>query len=104
MEGQLIDVYVEIDDQESENIIVLAKIIKDYEDKIEIKYLSEIGKKYEDQVVYNFDEEVSEIYKESISGYYDSTEMECAGYVFIQDVGYLRIEDLDSDYSPSDDE
>ena len=104
MEGQLVDVHVEIEDQETEHIIMMAKIVKEYSYKIEIRYLSETEKRHEDQIVYDFDEEVSEIQKESITGYYDSTDPECAGYVLIEDVGYVRVEDLDEDYSPSDDE
>lgn len=104
MEGQLIDVHVEFDENESDYVIMLAKIVKDYDHKIEIRYLSETKKRYEEQVVYNFDEEITTITKETITGYYDSTELECAGYVLIDNVGYIREEDLDDDYSPSDDE
>ena len=108
MEGQLIDVYVEVyplsDDHETEYIIMLAKIVKAFDFKIEIRYLSETTRRYEEQIVYEFEEEVTTITKESISGYYDSTDPECAGYVLIDNIGYVRKEDLDDDYTPSDDE
>lgn len=104
MEGQLVDVHVEIDENEPDYVIMLAKIVKEYDYNIEIRYLSETKKRYEEQVVYNFDEEITTITKESITGYYDSTEPECAGYLLIDNVGYVREEDLDDDYSPSDDE
>ncbi len=108
MEGQLVDVHVEIqpldDENEPDYVIMMAKIVEEYDYKIEIRYLSETEKRHEEQVVYNFDEEITAITKESITGYYDSTDPDCAGYVLIDGVGYLRREDLDDDYSPSDDE
>ena len=108
MEGQLIDVYVEVQsfdtDHEPEHVIMLAKVVKEYDYKIEIRYLSETTKRYEEQVVYNFDEEITIITKETITGYYDSTNPECAGYILIDNIGYVREEDLDDDYSPSEDE
>lgn len=108
MEGQLIDVHVEthsdVDEYDCDRTIMLARIVKEYDYKIEIQYLSVTNKRYEEHIVHQFDEGITEIYKESITGYYDSSDLEDAGYVYIEGTGYLIAEDVDDDYSPSDDE
>ncbi len=104
MEGQLVDVLVESDTHENMSYSMLAKITHVTNDGFLVKYLSETNKRHEDLIVFKFDDNETEIQKECVDGYYDSTEPECAGYVLIDNVGYVREEDLDDDYSPSDDE
>ena len=104
MEGQLIDVLGESDMDETMSCSMLAKITRETESGFVIKFLSETDKRHEDLIVFNFDENETEILKECVDGYYDSTEPECAGYVLVDDMGYVIAEALDDDYSPSDDE
>ena len=99
MEGQFIDVCVEISE---EKITMLAKIISEHDSNFHIRFMSETKRSHEDQIVYDFDDEITEISKETVSGYYDSSDPIVAGYIFIPGVGYLIKEDFDEDYSPSD--
>ena len=104
MENQLIDVLVESDVHENTSYSMLAKISRETNTGFIVKFLSETNKSHEDLIVFNFEDNETEIQKECVDGYYDSTDPECAGYVLIDNVGYVRREDLDDDYSPSDDE
>ena len=102
MKGQLIDVLIEADDGKvSTN---LAKIVEQCDDDktYKIKYLFETSKTYEDVPVYKFEKKVSEINVDSVDGYYDTTDIEIAGYTKIDGVGYVSKEDLDEDYDPSE--
>lgn len=103
MKGQLIDVLIESDD--GIQTITLAKIIEEVDSEIfKVKFLYESSKTHEDLNIFKFEKETSEIHKESVQGYYDSTDIEVAGYTKIDGVGYVNKEDLDNDYEPSESE
>lgn len=103
MDKHLIDVL--IDTEDDENNSQLARIIKKTQSGFKIQFLSETPILYEDRMrVFRFDKHIDEIEEESVSGYYDTGDIEEAGYIKIEGVGYVKSEDYDDDYNPSESE
>ena len=92
--GTLIDV-------NTEDGVLLAKVVDETEDTYSIKYLSPIKKKFNDHRVYDYDECVEEIEKECVSGFYDTGDEYVAGYLKIDGVGFVYEEQYDDDYEPT---
>ena len=102
MEKHLIDVLIETEDEDGNNS-QLARIIKKTQSGFKIQFLSETNILYEDRMrVFRFDKHTEEIEEESVSGYYDTPDIEEAGYIKIEGVGYVKSEDYDDDYNPSE--
>jgi len=102
MEKHLIDVLIETEDDDDNNS-QLARIIKKTQTGFKVQFLSETPILYEDRMsVFRFDKHTEEIGEESVSGYYDTTDIEEAGYIKIEGVGYVKSEDYDDDYNPSE--
>ena len=95
--GTLIDV-------NTEDGVLLAKIVDETEDTYSIKYLSPIKRKYNDLRVYDYDECTENIEKECVSGFYDTGDEAVAGYTLVEGGGFILNEDSDDDYDPTSDE
>lgn len=95
--GTLIDV-------NTEDGILLAKIVDETEDTYSIKYLSPIKRKYNDLRVYDYEECAEDIEKECVSGFYDTGDETVAGYTPVEGGGFILNEDSDDDYDPTSDE
>lgn len=93
----LVDILLEDD------VISLAKVIETLEKTLKIRYFSPTKKKYGDQRVYNYEDTVDEVDKECVNGYYDDDEDEsAAGFTYIENIGFVRVDD-ESDYDPESD-
>lgn len=104
MDKHIIDVLVETEDDDDNNS-QLARIIKKTQSGFKVQFLSEIPILYEDRMrVFRFDKHIVEIEEESVSGYYDTSDIEEAGYIKIEGIGYVKSEDYDDDYNPSESE
>ena len=104
MEKHIIDVLVETEDDDDNNS-QLARIIKKTQSGFKVQFLSETSILHEDKMrVFRFDKHIDEIEEESVSGYYDTEDIEEAGYIKIEGVGYVKSEDYDDDYNPSESE
>lgn len=100
MNKYLIDVLV---DSEGEDGLHLARIIENTLNGFKIQFLVGTSINHEDRMeVFRFEKEISEISEDSVSGYYDTNDIEEAGYIKIEGVGYIRRGDYDDDYAPSD--
>lgn len=95
--GTLIDV-------NTEDGILLAKIVDETEDTYSIKYLSPIKRKYNDLRVYDYEECAEDIEKGCVSGFYDTGDEAVAGYTPVEGGGFILNEDSDDDYDPTSDE
>ena len=95
--GTLIDV-------NTEDSVLLAKVVDETEDTYRIKYLSPIKRKYNDLRVYDYEECVEEVDKECVSGFYDTDDEAVAGYTQIEGGGFVLNEESDDDYDPTSDE
>ena len=101
MEKHLIDVLINSDNDDDK--YQLARIIKKTSSGFKVQFLYETSTLYEDRMsVFRFEKEVTEIEEESVSGYYDTADIEEAGYIKIDGVGYVNKEDYDDDYIPSE--
>jgi hypothetical protein len=93
----LVDILLEDD------VISLAKVVETLEKTLKIQYFSPTKKKYGDQRVYNYEDTVEEVDKECVNGYYGTDEDErVAGFTYIENIGFVRVDD-DSDYDPESD-
>ena len=95
--GTLIDV-------NTEDSVLLAKVVDETEDTYRIKYLSPIKRKYNDLRVYDYEECVEEVDKECVSGFYDTDDEAVAGYTRVEGGGFVLNEESDDDYDPTSDE
>lgn len=95
--GTLIDV-------NTEDGVLLAKVVDETEDTYRIKYLSPIKKRYNDQRIYDYDECTEDIEKECVSGFYDTDDETAAGYLQVEGGGFVLDEHSDDEYDPTSDE
>jgi hypothetical protein len=93
MENQLIDVVL------SEDVVSLARIVKDLGTSVKVQILNKnhCG-------IYIFDEEEEHVPKEAICGYYDTDDLEKTGLYIRTRFGYEQVSESDSDYEPQDDD
>ena len=77
-----------------------AKIINQTRTKLKIVYLNNSVEKPD---VYNYENVQFDISKDCVDKYYDSVREEEAGFTKTSE-GFIRTEDEDSDYEPSDSE
>jgi len=94
MDGTLIQVRVQGDET------MTAKIINQTRTKLKIVYLNNSVEKPD---VYNYENVHFEISKDCVDKYYDSVREEEAGFTKTSE-GFVRTEDEDSDYEPSESE
>ena len=93
----IVDVLIEIDNGKTTDLI--AKIVGETSKTFTVKYLSPTKKLHGDLAIYEYEAKSYTIDKECVSGYYDSTNEEDAGFIKV-DGGWVQA-DGDSDYSPS---
>lgn len=96
MKNQLIEIKVEESDENA-----VAKIIEETETTFSIKFLNETKKMYEGAKVYKFSNSVSEIEKECVDHFFNSKNVEDAGFEKIDGVGYI-LQDEGECYDPSE--
>jgi len=94
----LVDVLNELND--GSTIDLVGRIVGETGSTFTVRYLSPTKKFYGERVIYKYENETYEIDKLCVSGYYDSTEEEDAGFEKIEG-GWVQIES-ESDYQPSD--
>jgi len=94
---QIIEVLVELDNGKISNSF--ARIEKDLGSSYIIRYLSPTKKLHGDLKIYAYENETYKIDKESVSGFYDSTKEEDAGFVPV--VGGWVFDSESDDYIPS---
>ena len=94
----IVDVLNEIDNDRTVDLV--AKIVGETSKTFTVRYLSPTKKLFGDQVIYNYEDSTYEIDKECVSGYYDSTNEEDAGFLKIEG-GWVQEND-DSDYTTSE--
>lgn len=106
MKGQIINVKLQSETDPVFFYHLDAKIVEEKETTFVIKYLNETDKLYEGCMVFRFDSELSEIDKECVDGFYETSEIEEAGYEKIDGVGYIMDETTDcwAPSSPSESE
>jgi len=94
MIGQLIDVEME------NQVVALAKITGEMEEKFKVKYMSATTKRWGEHRLYNYEKEEYEITEDNICGYYNTSNEEIAGYEKVDgETGFIICEsDSDSDY------
>jgi hypothetical protein len=95
--NQIIEVLVELDNGKMSN--AFAKIEKDLGSSYLIRYLSPTKKLHGDLKIYAYENDTYEIDKESVSGFYDSTKEEDAGFVAVN--GGWVLDDEPDEYAPS---
>jgi len=94
----IVDVLNEIDNGRTVDLV--AKIVGETDKTFTVRYLSPTKKLHGDQVIYKYEDTTYEIDKDCVSGYYDSTNEEDAGFLKIEG-GWIQ-ETEDSDYTPSE--
>jgi hypothetical protein len=94
---EIIEVLVEFDNGKEGNAI--ARIEKDQGSSYVVRYLSPTKKLHGDLKIYAYEKETSVIEKSCVSGFYDSTKEEDAGFVAV-DGGWVLDEDTE-EYVPS---
>jgi len=111
MKNQLIEIKVEESDENA-----VAKIVEETETTFSVKFLNETKKTYEGAKIYKFSNSVSEIEKECVDHFFNSKNVEDAGFEKIDGVGYILQDegecydppesdtDTDSDVSSLDDD
>lgn len=83
-------------------VILIAKICKQSPKKrYHIKYLSPTDTKHNGKRVYNYENIIYEIDDSSISEYLNTDNERDIGYHKIDDGGFIKMSDIDSDYEPS---
>ena len=103
MEKHLIDVLIENEDGESE--YQLARIISKTETGFSVQFLTETSRLYEGSLrIFKFEKEHTEIEENSVNGYYDTDDIEDAGYIKVDGGGYVDKGEYDGDYDPSESE
>jgi hypothetical protein len=95
--NQIIEVLVELDNGKMSS--AFAKIEKDLGSSYIIRYLSPTKKLHGDLKIYAYESDTYTIDKESVSGFYDSTKEEDAGFVPVN--GGWVLDDEPDDYVPS---
>jgi hypothetical protein len=93
----LVDVLVELDD--GTETTCLAKIEEERSDSYVVRYMSPTKKYCGDQKIYVYENTTYTIDKSCVSGFYDSTKEEDAGWQKVEG-GWISNES-DSDYIPS---
>ena len=94
----LVDVLVELDD--GTQTTLLANIVEEHEDSYTVVYMVPTKKSWDDgRTIYRWEDDYYTIDKESVSGFYDSTNEEDAGYIEVER-GWIK-ENTESDYEPS---
>ena len=96
MKNQLIEIKVEESDENAD-----AKIVEETETTFSVKFLNETKKTYEGAKVYKFSNSVSEIEKECVDHFFNSKNVEDAGFEKIDGVGYILQEEGEC-YDPSE--
>jgi hypothetical protein len=94
----IVDVLNELDNGKTVDLV--AKIVSETAKTFTVQYLSPTKKTHGDLVIYNYESTTYEIDKACVSGYYDSTNEEDAGFIKV-DGGWIQAE-TDSDYQPSE--
>ena len=94
----IVDVLNEIGGGRTADLV--AKIVGESQNSFTIRYLSPTKSLHGDKAIYKYEEKTYEVDKECISGYYDSTNEEDAGFIKV-DGGWIQ-SDNDSDYTPSE--
>lgn len=90
--------------EDGKQLDLVAKIIRETEKTFTVRYLSPTLKKHGDLFVYKYENVMYEVDKECISGYYDSTNEEDAGFTRVEGGWIRQIEDEDYEPSESDSE
>jgi hypothetical protein len=103
MKGQLIDIKVQSETDQTLFYHVTARIVEVNENTLKIRYLEETKKMFEKAVVYKFGNEIFEVEKECVDEYYDTKYPEDVGFEKIEGVGYILAEDGEC-YDPSESE
>jgi hypothetical protein len=93
----IVDVLNELDDGSTVDLV--AKVVHCTDTTYTIRYLSPTKKMYGEQVLYMYEDETYTVDADCISGFYDSTHEEDAGFVKVEG-GWVQ-EDTDSEYQPS---
>ena len=84
-------------------VILIAKICKQSPKKrYHIKYLSQTDTKHNGKRVYNYENILYEIDDSSISEYLGTDNEKDIGFQKIDDGGFIKMSDIDSDYEPSE--
>ncbi len=106
MINQIIGVKLQSETDSTFHYNVDARVIEETDKTFIIKYLNETEKLYEKCIVFRFDREVSEVDKECVDCYYETTNVEDAGYEKIEGVGYILADTSDCwvPYSSSESE
>jgi hypothetical protein len=99
----LVEVLVDLDNGTTKDVV--AKIVEVKRETYMVKYLSPTKKLYGSSFIYKYEKEVYEIDKESVSGFFDSTKEEDAGFVHLESGGWILEEGRgdSSDYEPASD-
>jgi hypothetical protein len=82
---------------------LVAKIVGEKGKTFTVRYLSPTKKMHGDQVVYKYEDTTYDIDKDCVSGYYDSTNEEDAGFTLIEEGCWVQSGE-DSDYTPSEEQ
>ena len=81
----LVEVLVDLDNGTTKDVV--AKVVEVKTTTYVVKYLSPTKKLYGSSFIYKYEKEVYEIDKESVSGFFDSTKEEDAGFVHLESGG-----------------
>jgi hypothetical protein len=99
----IVEVLVDLDNGTNKEVI--AKIVEVKQTTYIVKYLSPTRKLYEGRdIIYKYEKERYEIDKECVSGFFDSTKEEDAGFVHLEGGGWILGEvsgGESDDYVPS---
>ena len=90
-------------DVETEDGTMLAKIVDVSKNTFSIRYLLPTHRYHIDSQIYDYDDEVDEIDKSCVSGYYDTADESEAGFVMLEQGGFVEM-DSDDEYEPSESE
>jgi hypothetical protein len=84
----IVEVLVDLDNGQSTEVV--AKIVEVKQTTYVVKYLSPTKKLFEDRsIIYKYEKERYEIDKECVSGFFDSTNEEDAGFIHLESGGWI---------------
>jgi hypothetical protein len=99
----IVEVLVDLDNGQSTEVI--AKIVEVKRETYMVKYLSPTKKLHEDRtIIYKYEKDRYEIDKACVSGFFDSTKEEDAGFIHLESGGWILgdgSEGESDDYVPS---
>ena len=84
----IVEVFVDLDNGQSTEVV--AKIVEVKQTTYVVKYLSPTKKLHEDRaIIYKYEKDRYEIDKACVSGFFDSTKEEDAGFIHLESGGWI---------------